>query len=307
MDLFAAMQTFVRVVEAGSFTRAAETSGSSRTRVTQQLQQLEARLQVRLLNRTTRRVQVTADGAAYYERCLVVLAALDDAETGLSVATRTPRGRLRVDVPSPLARLILIPALPDFFQRYPDIQLDLGVSDRQVDLIGDNVDCVIRGGGIREQYLVARPLGALRLGCYAAPAYLAAQGTPVHPAALAEAPHRVVRFLWGSGPGFPYALRRGAERVELQGRYSLEVDDGNACLAAGQAGLGVVCLPHYLAAEAVSRGELVTLFEDWRLASMPLHLAFAPNRHVSAKLRVFIDWVSAVVAQRACLEAAADG
>ncbi len=307
MDLFAAMQTFVRVVEAGSFTRAAETLGSSRTRVTQQVQQLEARLQVRLLNRTTRQVQVTADGAAYYQRCLGVLAALDDAETGLSVATRTPRGRLRVDVPSPLARLILIPALPEFFERYPDIQLDLGVSDRQVDLIGDNVDCVIRGGRIREQYLVARPLGALRLGCYAAPAYLATHGVPDHPAVLAEASHRVVRFLWGTGTGFPYALQRGAERLELQGRHSLEVDDGNACLAAGQAGLGVVCLPHYLAAQAVARGELRTLFEDWQVAPLPLYLAFAPNRHVSAKMRVFIDWVSTVVAQRARLETPADG
>lgn len=302
MDLFAAMQTFVRVVEAGSFTRAAETLGSSRTRVTQQVQQLEAHLQVRLLNRTTRQVQVTADGAAYYDRCLGVLAAVDDAETGLSVATRTPRGRLRVDVPSPLARLILIPALPDFFQRYPDIQLELGVSDRQVDLIGDNVDCVIRGGRIREQYLVARSLGALQLGCYAAPAYLAAQGVPLHPAELAEAPHRVVRFLWGAGKGFPYALRRGDERLELQSRHRLEVDDGNACLAAGQAGLGVVCLPHYLAAEPVARGELVRLFADWRVAPMPLYLAFAPNRHVSAKLRVFIDWVTALVAERAWLE-----
>ncbi|WP_295463307.1 LysR family transcriptional regulator [uncultured Pseudomonas sp.] len=302
MDLFGAMQTFVRVVEAGSFTRAAETLGSSRTRVTQQVQQLEARLQVRLLNRTTRQVQVTADGAVYYERCLGVLAALDDAETGLSMATRTPRGRLRVDVPSPFARLILIPALPEFLVRYPDIQLDLGVSDRQVDLLGDNVDCVIRGGSIREQYLVARPLGALQLGCYAAPAYLASHGSPDHPQALAEPPHRLVRFLWGSGKTFPYALQRSGERLELQGRHSLQVDDGNASLAAGQAGLGVVCLPRYLAAEAVARGELVALFADWHLAPMPLYLAFPPNRHVSAKLRVFIDWVTALVAQQAMLE-----
>lgn len=121
---------------------------------------------------------------------------------------------------------------------------------------------------------------------------------PVHPATLAETPHRVVRFLWGRGKGFPYALQRGAERLELQGRHSLEVDDGNACLA----GLGVVCLPHYLAAEAVARGELVRLFADWQVAPLPLYLAFAPNRHVSAKLRVFIDWVTAVVAERAWLE-----
>ena len=184
MDRFDAMLAFARVVETGSFTKAAETLHMSRTSVTQLVQQLEARLRVRLLNRTTRRVNVTADGTAYYERVVRLLADVDDAETSLSSASASPRGRLRVDVPSPLARMILVPALPDFHARYPDIQLDMGVSDRTVDLIGENVDCVVRGGELTDQSLMARRLPDLQLGVYAAPGYLDRLGTPVHPRAV---------------------------------------------------------------------------------------------------------------------------
>ena len=184
MDRFDAMQAFARVVETGSFTKAAETLNISRTSVTQLVQQLEARLRVKLLNRTTRKVNVTADGAVYYERVLQLLADLDDAETSLSAALASPRGRLRVDVSSPFASKILIPALPQFHARYPDIELHLGVSDRVVDLIDENVDCVIRGGEIANQSLVARHVADLPLGLYAAPAYLAESGVPVHPREL---------------------------------------------------------------------------------------------------------------------------
>ena len=239
MDRFDAMQAFVRVVESGSFTKAADTMHVSKTTVTQLVQQLEARLRVKLLHRTTRRVQVTADGAVYYERAVRLLADMDDAETSLSSASAAPRGRLRVDVPSPLARLILVPALPEFHAQYPDIQLDMGVSDRMVDLIGDNVDCVVRGGEIQDQSLIARRVGDLQLGVYAAPSYLSRAGSPVHPHELEDSHHRVVGFLWSStGKTFPYAMRRGAEEIQVQGRYVLAVDDGNAYLAAGLAGKG---------------------------------------------------------------------
>lgn len=151
MDRFDAMRAFARVVEAGSFTKAAQTLHMSKTTVTQLIQQLESRLRVRLLHRTTRKLGVTPDGAVYYERVIRLLADMEDAENSLSSAAMTPVGRLRVDVPSPLARLILVPALPAFHARYPDIQIDMGVSDREVDLIGDNVDCVLRGGQITDQ------------------------------------------------------------------------------------------------------------------------------------------------------------
>uniref|UniRef100_UPI000D382D44 LysR family transcriptional regulator n=1 Tax=unclassified Variovorax TaxID=663243 RepID=UPI000D382D44 len=301
MDRFDAMQAFARVVEAGSFTRAAETLHMSKTSVTQLVQQLEARLRVKLLNRTTRKVGVTADGAAYYERVLRLLADMDDAETSLSGASASPRGRLRVDVPSPLARMILVPALPAFHAAYPDIQLDMGVSDRMVDVIGDHVDCVVRGGELTTPSLMARRVGDLQLGVYAAPGYLARAGTPAHPRELEDTHHRIVGFLWSrNGKTFPYAMRRGNdERIAVQGRYVLSVDDGNAYLAAGLAGLGVLWLPDYMARAHVPQGELVPLFQDWRLDPMPLYVAFAPNRHVSAKLRVFIDWVAGLMALHA--------
>ena len=300
MDRFDAMQAFARVVEAGSFTKAADTLHLSKTSVTQLVQQLEARLRVKLLNRTTRKVNVTADGAAYYERVVRLLADMDDAETSLSSAAALPRGRLRVDVPSPLARMILVPALPAFHARYPDIQLDMGVSDRMVDVIGDNVDCVVRGGELTDPSLMARRVGDLQLGVYAAPSYLEHAGTPAHPSELEDTHHRVVGFLWSrTGKAFPYAMHRGGERIEVHGRHVFSVDDGNAYLAAGLAGLGVLWLPDYMSQAHRLRGELVPLFEAWRLDPMPLYVAFAPNRHVSAKLRVFIDWVAELMARHA--------
>ncbi|MBC3434482.1 LysR family transcriptional regulator [Pseudomonas sp. BW16M2] len=300
MDRFDAMQAFARVVETGSFTKAAATLHMSKTTVTQLIQQLEARLRVRLLNRTTRKVNVTADGAAYYERVVRLLVDMDDAETSLSSASMIPRGRLRVDVPSPLARMLLIPALPEFFARYPEIQLTVGVSDRIVDIIGENVDCVVRGGEITDQSLVARHVGDLQLGMYATPGYLQRFGTPVHPRELEEGQHKTIGFLWfRTGKTLPYAMQRGEERIEVQARPQLTVDDGNAYLAAGLAGLGMLWLPQYMAKPHLFSGELLPLFEDWHMSPMPMYLAFPPNRHVSAKVRVFIDCIIELMAEHA--------
>ncbi|MBB6287159.1 MULTISPECIES: LysR family transcriptional regulator [unclassified Pseudomonas] len=300
MDRFDAMQAFARVVEAGSFTKAAETLHMSKTTVTQLVQQLEARLRVKLLNRTTRKVNVTADGAVYYERVLQLLADMDDAETSLSGAATLPRGRLRVDVPSPLASMILVPALPAFYARYPDIQIDMGVSDRIVDMIDENVDCVVRGGELTDQSLMARRVGDLPLGVFAAPSYLARVGTPAHPQELEDSNHRIVGFLWArTGKPLPYAMRKHLETLQIKGRYALAVDDGNAYLAAGLAGLGVLWLPTYMSKAFADRGELVPLFEDWNLDPMPLYVAFPPNRHISLKLRVFIEWVAELMAVHA--------
>ncbi|MNF46614.1 HTH-type transcriptional regulator DmlR [compost metagenome] len=300
MDRFDAMQAFARVVETGSFTKAAETLHMSKTSVTQLVQQLEARLRVRLINRTTRKLNVTAEGAAYYDRVVRLLADLDDAETSLSTASASPRGRLRVDVPSPLARLILVPALPEFHARYPDIRIDLGVSDRIVDLIDESVDCVVRGGELTDQSLIARHIADLQLGVCAAPSYLEGAGIPQHPRELEGPSHYIVGFLWArTGKALPYAMHRGDETVRVQGRYVLSVDDGNAYLAAGLAGMGVLWLPHYMSRPHLERGELVPLFDDWQLDPMPLYLAFPPNRHVSTKLRVFIDWMVELMARHA--------
>ncbi|WP_122412065.1 LysR family transcriptional regulator [Pseudomonas viridiflava] len=304
MDRFDAMQAFSRVVETGSFTKAAGTLHMSKTSVTQLVQQLEARLRVKLLNRTTRKVNVTADGAAYYERVIQLLADMDDAETSLSSAAALPRGRLRVDVPSPFASLLLMPALPAFHARYPDIQIDLGASDRVIDLVRENVDCVLRGGEITDQSLIARRVGDLRLGIYATPGYLQRMGTPDHPKDLENSHHRIVGYLWArTGKALPYTMHRGEESVHVHGRYVLAVDDGNAYLAAGLAGMGVIWLPDYMVRPHLGSGDLVPLFEDWRMDSMPMYVAFPPNRHVSAKVRVFIDWVAELMAEHAPVEA----
>lgn len=300
MDKFDAMRAFVRIVEAGSFTKAAQTLDMNRASITLLVQQLEARLRVKLLNRTTRQVNVTEDGAIYYERIVRILGELEEVETSLPGALTAPRGQLRVDVPSPFATMILVPALPQFHARFPDIQFDLGASDRKVDLIGENVDCVVRGGEITDQSLVARRVGELRMRVYAAPGYLERSGTPMHPAELEDSHHRLIRFQGArSGDGLPYVMRNGSESVSLHGRHILAIDDGNAYLAAGLAGLGVLWLPDYMAEAQVGRGALVPLFEHWHIDPMPLYIAYPPNRHVSKKLRVFIDWIVELMALHA--------
>jgi len=203
-------------------------------------------------------------------------------------------------VPSPLARMILVPALPTFHLRYPDIQFDMGVSDRVVDLIGENVDCVVRGGELTNPTLKARRVGELLLKAYAAPSYLARTGKPRHPQELADTHHRVVGFFWArTGRTYRFTVHRGTETVDVQSHYVLAVDDGNAYLAAGLAGLGVLWLPDYMARAHVAHGELVPLFDGWQLEPMPLYVAYPPSRHVSARLRLFIEWVAELLAQHA--------
>src|SRR5438105_4265317 len=191
LNVVLAMQVFTRVVEAGTFTKAADSLKMPKATVTKLVQGLENHLQVRLLNRTTRRVTVTPDGSAYYERAVRLLGDLQDIESSISNAQASPKGRLRIDVGGSLASLFLIPRLPDFIERYPEVQVDLGVSDRPVDLIGENIDCVIRGGPLTEQSLVARHVGDLPWVTCATPAYLARHRTPTHRSDF-ESPHFVV-------------------------------------------------------------------------------------------------------------------
>lgn len=302
MDRFEAMRAFARVVEAGSFTKAAATLHVSRATVTELVQQLEVRLRVQLLHRTTRRVHVTPEGSAYYERVVSLLADLEDAETSITSALVAPRGRLRVDVPSPLARMLIVPALPAFHARYPDIQLHLGVSDRVVDVVGENVDCVVRAGEPTQPWLKARRVGELRAGVWAAPSYVAREGVPAHPRELENTHHRIVGFLWArTGDVVSYAMDRDAESVDVRGRYRVALDDGNAYLAAGLAGLGILWLPDYMSRAHAERGELVPVFSDWCIEPMPLYLGFPPNRHQSTRLLAFVGWIEELLARHAPL------
>lgn len=292
MDQMLAMRVFVRVVEAGTFTRAADSMDMPKPTVTKLIQGLEAHLRVKLLNRTTRRVTVTPDGAAYYERITRLLGDLEDIESNLANAQASPKGKLRVDVGGTLARLILIPALPAFHARYPDIQLELGVTDRPVDLISDNVDCVIRGGAMTDLSLVARLVGKFRFLSCATPGYLKAHGRPKHPRELADA-HRVATYMSArTGRALPLHYEKKGEAMEVEGRYVLAVNESNAHLAAGLAGMGVIQTFGFMAQPYLDSGELELVLQDWAQPQHPVYVVYPPNRHLSAKVRVFVDWVA---------------
>lgn len=298
MDKFAAMQAFVRVVEAGTFTKAADSMALPKPTVTRLIQTLEAHLQTKLLNRTTRRVTVTADGAAYFDRALRILSEMDELEGSMTHAKVNPRGRLRIDVGAAVGRLLLIPALPDFHARYPDIQIDLGVGDRPVDLLSENVDCVLRAGEVTDQSLVARRIGEFHLILAATPGYLKQHGTPRHPRELEDGRHRVVNyFSHRTGRPYPHTFNKGSERIELNVPHVLSVNDSSAELAAGLAGLGIVRTTTFEAHSHFASGELVPLMLDWCTDPIPIFVVYPPNRHLSTKLRVFVDWVADLFAR----------
>jgi LysR family transcriptional regulator, regulator for bpeEF and oprC len=291
MDQIQSMRVFARVVEAGSFTKAAASLALPKGSVTKLVQGLEARLKVKLLNRTTRRVTVTPEGAAYYERTSRVLGDIDDIEASMTNARANPSGRLRVDVGASLARLIVIPALPDFFARFPDIQLELGVGDRPVDLVGENVDCVIRGGNIAES-LVARRIAQIELVNVASPRYLEQHGTPAHPNDIDEHHTTIAYVSPRTGQVFPEIFDNGRERIEFTAKRRVTVNDTNAHLAAILAGLGVSQTARFAAQSHLANGELVQLLPEWKHPAVPLYVVYPPNRHLSAKTRAFVDWAA---------------
>ena len=292
MDQIQAMRIFVRVVEAGTFTRAADSLSLPKATVTKHVQALEERLRVKLLNRTTRRVTVTPDGAAYYDRTVRLLTDLDDIEASMTNARANPRGRLRIDVGTAVAQLLIIPNRAEFHARYPDIQVDLGVSDRIVDLIGDNVDCVIRGGELSDQSLVARRIGNLEFITVASPDYLARKGTPAHPLEIEEKHTSVIYFSPQSGRHYPLEFRKGTESIDITGPYQLSVNEGNAYVASIMAGLGIGQITSWQAQRHFHSGVLVQLLPDWTQPLLPVYVVYPPNRHLSAKVRAFVDWAA---------------
>ncbi|MFO1205033.1 MAG: LysR family transcriptional regulator [Burkholderiales bacterium] len=292
MDRLLAMQVFVQVVDAGSFTRAADVLRLPKASVTTLLQGLEAHLRTKLLNRTTRRVSVTADGAAYYERCVRILAEVEETESALTRTRTAPHGRLRVDVPASFGRRLLVPALPEFFERYPEIRLEVGCSDRPVDLLEEGVDCVVRGGEQSDSSLVARHVASYPFVTCATPAYLARFGVPLHPRDLER--HRCIRYLMPkSGRIVEWNLVRAGEQITTPSADAfVAVNDGEAYVAAGLAGLGVLHAPSFLVDDALADGRLVHLLEDWATDPLPVYVMYPQNRHLSAKVRAFVDWVA---------------
>ncbi|MEN0107188.1 MAG: LysR family transcriptional regulator [Pseudomonas sp.] len=291
MDYFASVKAFIQVVEAGSFIKAAQTLNLPRNTVTKQIQALESHLRVKLLNRTTRRISLTNDGTAYYERMVRVVDQWLEAESDLASAQARPHGRLRVDMGSTMASLLVLPALPEFQRRYPELQLDIGVTDRPVDLLGDRVDCVIRGGSLTDPSLIARRLGSLQFVTCAAPTYLAARGTPQHPHDLLSG-HLMVRYFFaGTNRRQPVEFVRDGDSLNIDAPYFVAVNDANALLAAAVAGLGVLQSLRFMVEPHVQTGALVPLLQGWSLEPNPIYIVYSPNRHMSARVRVFVDWL----------------
>ena len=292
MDQVVALRAFVRIVETGSFTKAAAALAMPKPTVTKLVQQLEAHLRTRLLSRTTRRLAVTSDGAAYYERAVQVLADLEEMDASVAASQARPKGRLRIDVSAALAQAILLPALAGFFERYPDIQLDIGTSDRPADLLAENVDCVIRAGAIGDLSLVARRIGELPMATAAAPAYLQRHGMPAHPSALGSGHRMVGYFRARTGLHLPLGFVRDGERLDVIGSYQAAFNDAGTYLVAGLAGHGIIQAPDAVLRGHVRAGRLVRVLPDWDVPPLPLHVVYPPNRHLSTRLRVFVDWAA---------------
>jgi LysR family transcriptional regulator, regulator for bpeEF and oprC len=296
MNKLQAMEVFVRVVETGSLTRAAGSLQLPKATATTLIQQLEAELGVRLLNRTTRKVSVTADGAAYYPRCLAILAQVRETEESLGQRHASPSGRLRIEVPTLIARLVIVPALPSFFAQYPQIQLELGCSERRADLIEEGIDCAVWIGELEDSTLIARRIGQLYFGTCAAPSYLAAHGQPRHPDELTA--HRCINhFSPRTGKIFEWVFAKNGVRIQTLLRGHIALDDENSYVAAAEAGLGVAQIPAFVLKEAMERGSLELLLGDWFAEPAPLNVVYPQNRHLSVKLRVFVDWVAALFSE----------
>ncbi|PYC20598.1 LysR family transcriptional regulator [Pseudomonas mosselii] len=295
LDRLEAMRAFCRIVEVGSFSGAAESLGLAKTTISGQLQALEALLGIKLLHRTTRKVSPTTEGAAYYARARAVIDDVDELEASVSQSRNVVRGRVRIEMPSPVGILFIVPALPDFTARFPEIHLDIGCSERVVDLVQEGVDCAIRGGVVADQDLVCRPIGQMRFCFCASPSYLAA-AEPIHtPADLPRHKHLGFKFPATDRRYVP-TLTRGTEHFTLDHPPSMYFNNGSATAAATVAGLGVAFLPRAEAEPHFRSGALVEVLPHWQMASMPLSIVYPHTRHLSARVRAFADWVTALMA-----------
>ncbi len=292
MDQLAAMRVFARVVETGNFTRAANALNIPKTTVTNMVQGLEAHLRTTLLNRTTRRVMVTTDGALYYERATQILSEIDELDSSLSNANVQPSGRLRVEMAGVFADEIIIPNLCDFHERFPLIRLDIGVGDRLVDYIAENVDCALRVGTLRDQSLIARKVSELDFITCASPGYIERFGIPQQPEDL-EIDHYCVGYLNASaGQVMSMAFDNGIRSTEITPRYIVSANDARTYQTAILAGMGVGQLVPFSIRKEIKEGKLVQILPEWRSEAMPIYIVYPQTRHVTNKVRVFVDWVA---------------
>ncbi|HET8598103.1 MAG TPA: LysR family transcriptional regulator [Castellaniella sp.] len=305
MDRLQAMQVFTRVVDANSFTLAADSLDMPRATVSTIIRKLEGHLGVRLLNRSTRKLSLTPDGAAYYERCVDILSEVEDAEASFQDRTRGPRGRLRIDAPPSMGRLVLIPRLCEFHERYPDIELVVGLSDRPVDMVQEAVDCVLRIGELKDSSLIAKRIGVFKTVTCAAPAYLERHGAPRTLDDLRN--HRAVNYFSSrTGRDIDWSFKVGDEVVDIPVEGILSVNDADAYVMAGLSGFGMIQPPRYMVAPHLESGALVEVLDEWAPPPMPISVVYQQSRHLSPKVHVFVDWITEVFRRCALMKKCLD-
>jgi DNA-binding transcriptional LysR family regulator len=288
MDSLTGIAAFARAAEHGSYVAAGRILGVSASAVAKSVARLEAKLGVRLLERTTRSARLTEEGALFYERCRRILDEVEDAEASLARTRETPRGKLRVSVPHFVGRVLVLPRLGEFVGRYPDIELDLNLDDRLVDIVEDGIDIAVRTGDLADTRLIARRLGPQHFVVCGTPAYFQAHGVPQHPRDLAR--HRCLHFRFpSSGRLQPWALRPDVAEPPLSGGLVFNNSDGILLAALG--GLGIGQLPVYVARDYLADGRLQAVLTGFMAERGSLWLIWPSNRHLSPKVRVFADFV----------------
>lgn len=297
MDRLDTLNLFIRIVELGSFTRAAGEQDIPRATATQAIKTLEARLGARLLERTTRQVKPTLDGYAYYERCKQILNALDDAESSLSVLASNPRGTLRLDLHGSHATRIILPNIQSFRTRHPEIELVISSGDRLVDLVREGIDCVVRAGNPRDSSLIAKRLALMPEVICASPDYLARFGTPTHPDQLPD--HQAVGFFSSNHDiRYPLTLLIEGQVKDFEPHSWIAVNDAQCYTSCALSGCGLIQLPRFRVEPHLQAGELVEVLADWPSPGLPISVLYPYHRQRSPRVKVFVDWVAELYAER---------
>lgn len=295
MDKLQAMQIFVKVAECASFTKASQLLDLPPATVTTAVKTLERRLGVQLMHRTTRKVALTEEGSIYLDRCTRLLADVDDAEALFAGSGAKPSGVVRIDLPERTARLMVIPALPDFFAQFPDIQLKLSSSDRFIDLVGEGVDLVVRAGILTDSSLIARTLGSMQQINCASPHYLNTHGRPASLAALREGHYAVNFFSSRTGRDLPWEYMENGELHTLKLPSRVSVASSEAYVACALAGMGLIQAPREGIQGHLQAGELEEVLPAQRPAPLPVSIVYAHNRHLSQRVRAVVDWMAAIL------------
>lgn len=294
MDRFLVMQSFTTVIDAGSFVGAADALGLSKAAVSRHVNALESRLGVRLLQRTTRRLSLTVEGEVFLARCRDLLAGLEEAEAEVTASSDVARGRLRVNVPVSFGLRRLAPLWGAFYQRHPQVRLDINLADRVVDLVEEGYDLAVRIGVLGSSSLVARRLAESRLVICASPGYLAEHGAPAHPRELSD--HAIIGYSYQSA-GDEWRLQGPEGVVNVRVDPVIQSNNGDTCVAAALTGQGLIMQPDFLVGEEIANGDLMAVMPEYCAGELGVYAVYPSRRHIAPKTRVLIDFLVEQLAQ----------